>query len=156
MTSKALTRLRKAPLARQLGIHRVSLDAYLKKPGAPTADAARSYCVRDVAAFIATERGNSPIDTLRSARLEEVRLRCEKLRRELDRDSRLTVTKADVDQLLGRMAAALKATLYSKLENEVPGKVAGCDAVVIRQHLREVADDLVARFARDVEQWNTQ
>lgn len=64
-------------------------------------------------------------------------MRCEKLRRELDREKGLTVSRADVDELHGKKASRLKSLLYSKLENEMPPKIAGLDALTVREYSRE-------------------
>lgn len=152
MTPTAAT---KSELARTLKLHRAQLDAFLAKPGAPAPDAKKRYDTKAVAAFIAESRGAGSLDTLRAARLEEVRLRCEKLRRELDRDAKLTVLRADVDELHGRISHCLRSLLYTKLENEMPPKFAGCDALAMRKAGRDLADEIVTRLARDIEQWNT-
>lgn len=143
----------KSELSRALKIHRAQLDAFLAKPGAPSPDAKKKYDSKAVAAFIAESRGAGSLDTLRAARLEEVRLRCERLRRELDRDAKLTVLRSDVEALHSRMAHGLRSLLYTKLENEMPPRCAGFDALALRKFGREMADELVGRLAKDVETW---
>ncbi|MBC7367327.1 MAG: hypothetical protein H7343_11050 [Undibacterium sp.] len=145
----------KSELSRSLKIHRSQLDGFLNKTGAPAPDAKKRYDVREVAAFISAQGGANSLDTLRGARLEEVKLRCEKLRRELDRDAGKTVLRSDVDELHGKMALRLKSLLYSKLENEMPPKMAGCDALALRRYGRELADELVTRLGGDIDQWVT-
>jgi hypothetical protein len=106
-----------------------------------------------VAAWIAESRGTGSTETLRAARLVEVQLRCEKLRRELDRDAGVTILRADVDLLHGKMAHGLRSLLYTKLEGELPQKCAGFDALALRRHCRELADELVGRLAQDASTW---
>ena len=143
----------KSELARALKIHRAQLDAFLAKPGAPSPDTKKRYDTKAVAAWIAESRGTGSTETLRAARLVEVQLRCEKLRRELDRDAGVTILRADVDLLHGKMAHGLRSLLYTKLEGELPQKCAGFDALALRRHCRELADELVGRLAQDVSTW---
>jgi hypothetical protein len=143
----------KSELARALKIHRAQLDTFLAKPGAPSPDKKKKYDSKAVAAFIAESRGAGSLDTLREARLEEVRLRCERLRRELDRDAKLTVLRSDVDALHGRMAHGLRSLLYDCLENRMPAACAGYDSLQLRRFGRDLADELVGRLAKDVNSW---
>ncbi|MBC7366191.1 MAG: hypothetical protein H7343_05150, partial [Undibacterium sp.] len=57
--------------------------------------------------------------------------------------------------LHGKMALRLKSLLYSKLENEMPPKMAGCDALALRRYGRELADEIVTRLGGDIDQWVT-
>ncbi len=143
----------KSELARALKIHRAQLDAFLAKPGAPSPDTKKRYDTKAVAAWIAESRGTGSTETLRAARLVEVQLRCEKLRRELDRDAGVTILRADVDDLHGKLALNLKGLLYAKLEGELPAKCQGYDALALRRAGREMADDLVSRLAQDIDTW---
>ncbi len=86
----------KAEAARRLKVSRPTLDKLLARQGAPSPNAAKRYSLDDLTRFIAAQNESS-VDTLRSARLVEVQLRCEKLRRELDRDAKLTVLRSDLE-----------------------------------------------------------
>lgn len=143
----------KSELSRALKIHRAQLDTFLAKPGAPSPDAKKRYDTKAVAAWIAESRGTGSADSLKAARLIEVRLRCEKLRRELDRDAGVTILRADVDLLHGKLALNLKGLLYAKLEGELPAKCQGYDALALRRAGREMADELVGRLAQDIDTW---
>lgn len=143
----------KAEASRRLKVSRPTLDRLLARQGAPSPNPAKRYSLDELTRFIAAQ-GESSVDTLRSARLVEVQLRCEKLRRELDRDAGLTVLRSEVDELHGRMAHGLRSLLYCKLENELPPKCAGYDALALRKYGRELADELVTRLAQDVDKWN--
>lgn len=52
------------------------------------------------------------------------------------------------------MAMGLRSLLFTKLENAMPPKMAGCDALALRKYGRELADELVTRLAQDVDKWN--
>ncbi len=57
------------------------------------------------------------------------------LRLRIEKEKRLSVLRAEVDELHDRMALKLRAYLYAKLENEMPPKFAGCDALTLRKHV---------------------
>ena len=149
---KTLIYVTKAEAARRLSVSRPTLDRLLARQGAPSPNPAKRYSLDDLTRFIAAQ-GESSVDTLRSARLVEVQLRCEKLRRELDRDAGLTILRADVDDLHGKLALNLKGLLYAKLEGELPAKCQGYDALALRRFGREMADELVGRLAQHIDTW---
>ena len=143
----------KSELSRALKIHRAQLDTFLSKPGAPSPDAKKRYDTKAVAAWIAESRGTGSTDSLKAARLVEVRLRCEKLRRELDRDAGVTIPRVEVEALHGKLAVNLRSLLYFKLEEELPAKAAGYSALQLRIAGREMADELVGRLAQHIDTW---
>lgn len=142
----------KAEASRRLGITRPLLDRILSRGGSPSPNAAKRYDFAALSAFVESQR-SSGLDSLRDARLAEVNLRCEKLRRELDLDSRKTVRREDVDAFHATLALRLRSFLYVKLETEMPPKIAGCDAMTIRQYGRALADEMVSTLSRDVSTW---
>ena len=144
----------KSELSRALKIHRAQLDTFLAKPGAPSPDAKKRYDTKAVAAWIAESRGTGSTDSLKAARLVEVRLRCEKLRRELDRDAGVTILRSAVDDLHGRLAAGVRSMLYDCLENRLPAACAGYSALQLRRYGRDLADEIVGRLAGGIETWN--
>jgi hypothetical protein len=151
--ASALKYFTKAQASRDLGITRPTLDRILSRPGAPSPNAAKKYEASALSSFVESQR-SSGLDPLRNARLREVELRCEKLRRELDLTAKKTILRADVDAFHGLLSQRLRSLLYFKLETELPPKLAGCDALNIRQNLRALADELVGRLAKDVDAWN--
>ena len=150
---KSNARATKHAMSKQLKVHRWQLDEFLSKPDAPKPDAARTYDAAAVAEFISSQRSTGSLDDLRAARLEEVKLKCARLKLELERDEGLWVRRADVDELHGRLSHGLRSLLYSKLENEMPPKCAGLDALALRKAGRELADQIVGKLAQDVDQW---
>jgi hypothetical protein len=151
--SKPLIYVTKAEAARRLTVSRPTLDRLLARQGAPSPTAAKRYSLDDLTRFIAAQ-GESSVDTLRSARLVEVQLRCEKLRRELDRDAGVTILRSAVDDLHGRLAAGVRSMLYDGLENRLPAACAGYDALALRRYGRSLADEIVGRLAGDIDTWN--
>jgi glutathione synthase/RimK-type ligase-like ATP-grasp enzyme len=150
---KSTARATKHAISKTLKVHRWQLDQFLAKTGAPTPDAARTYDVAEVAAFISTLRSTDSLDDLRAARLEEVKLKCARLKVELEKDEGLWVRKSDIDLLHGKLALNLKGLLYAKLTEELPSKCQGYDALALRRAGREMADDLVSRLAQDIDTW---
>lgn len=69
------------------------------------------------------------------------------------REKKLSVSRADVDAFHALLSQRLRSFLYAKLEGEAPPKLAGCDALTIRKHLRALADEMVTTLSRDVEAW---
>ena len=149
---KTLIYVTKAEAARRLTVSRPTLDRLLARQGAPSPTAAKRYSLDDLTRFIAAQ-GESSVDTLRSARLVEVQLRCEKLRRELDRDAGVTIPRVEVEALHGKLAVNLRSLLYFKLEEELPAKAAGYSALQLRIAGREMADELVGRLAQHIDTW---
>jgi glutathione synthase/RimK-type ligase-like ATP-grasp enzyme len=150
---KSTARATKHAISKTLKVHRWQLDQFLAKTGAPTPDDARTYDVAAVAAFISTLRSTDSLDDLRAARLEEVKLKCARLKVELEKDEGLWVRKSDIDLLHGKLALNLKGLLYAKLTEELPSKCQGYDALALRRAGREMADDLVSRLAQDIDTW---
>ena len=151
---KSTARGTKHAMSKTLKVHRWQLDQFLAKTGAPTPDAARTYDVAAVAAFISESRGGGgSLDTLREARLEEVKLKCKRLRVELEKDEGLWVRRSDVDDLHGRAALGLRALIYDALENRLPAACAGYDALQLRRYGRDLADQIVGKLAQDVATW---
>jgi hypothetical protein len=149
---KTILYVTKAEAARRLTVSRPTLDRLLARQGAPSPTAAKRYSLDDLTRFIAAQ-GESSVDTLRSARLVEVQLRCEKLRRELDRDAGVTIPRVEVEALHGKLAVNLRSLLYFKLEEELPAKAAGYSALQLRIAGREMADELVGRLAQHIDTW---
>jgi hypothetical protein len=150
---KSNARATKHALSKTLKVHRWQLDQFLALTGAPKPDDARTYDVAEVAEFIATHRSTGSLDELRAARLEEVKLKCARLKIELERDEGLWVRRSEIDLLHGRMAHGLRSLLYSRLEGELPQHCAGFDALALRKYCRNMADELVGKLAGDVASW---
>jgi hypothetical protein len=152
-TRKSTARATKHAISKTLKVHRWQLDQFLAKTGAPQPDDARTYDVAEVAAFIADSRSTGSLDDLRLARLEEVVLKCKRLKVEIEKDEGLWVRRDAIDLLHGKLALNLKGLLYAKLEGELPAKCQGYDALALRKFGRQMADDLVSRLAQDIDTW---
>lgn len=87
------------------------------------------------------------LEALRRARLHEVELRCEKLRRELALSSREVLTVKEVSAALASVARAMRTVLVARLEVELPGALEGRPAAEIRPLLRNVVDELCGKMA---------
>src|ERR1019366_1920437 len=133
----------KSQLARRLKIHRGPLDALLVQLGAPAPDKAKTYNVREVVAFVTAAQPESALTNLRTARLHEVVLRCQKLQRELDHDDLLAVSIAEVDRFMTKFLRHTVSALYFGVESELPTKLEGLSAGEVRQALRAWADGFV-------------
>jgi hypothetical protein len=150
---KSTARATKHAISKTLKVHRWQLDQFFAKTGAPQPDDARTYDVAEVAAFISTLRSTDSLDDLRAARLEEVKLKCARLKVELEKDEGLWVRRSDVDDLHGRAALGLRALVYDALENRLPAACAGYDALQLRRYGRDLADQIVCKLAQDVATW---
>jgi hypothetical protein len=82
-----------------------------------------------------------------------VKLKCARLKVELEKDEGLWVRRDAIDLLHGKLALNLKGLLYAKLEGELPAKCQGYDALALRKFGRQMADDLVSRLAQDIDTW---
>ncbi len=96
---------------------------------------------------------NAPLDSLRDARIAEVRERVRRLQRENAWSEGRMVQIDDVDRLMVHLISRVKSTLYFSLTAELPGKLAGLDAVEIRMRLRATADHILGTMAPIVEEF---
>ena len=140
----------KSQLARRLKIHRAPLDALLAQIGAPAPDKAKTYNVREVVAFVTAAQPESALTNLRTARLHEVVLRCQKLQRELDHDDLLVVSISEVDRFMTRFLRHTVSALYFGVESELPVKLEGLPAAEVRKALREWADSFVDKVNAEI------
>ena len=147
-----MTTITKAEASRRLRINRPALDRALSRPGAPSPDSRKRYALSELKKFLAPQR-ETGLDTLRDARIEEVKLRSEKLRRDLDLSAKKTIPRDVIDSFHALLAQRLRSFLYFKLESELPPKIAGCDALTIRKYTRALADEMVTTMQRDVRTW---
>jgi hypothetical protein len=152
-SAKSTARLTKNAISKAISVHRWKLNEYLARTGAPQPDAARTYDVAAVAAFIAESRGTGSLDDLRAARLQELVLKCKRLQVEIEKDEGLWVRRSDVDDLHSRAALGLRALIYDALENRLPAACAGYDALQLRRYGRDLADQIVCKLAQDVSTW---
>lgn len=141
-------RQRKAGLARLLNIDRNTLSRLLARRGAPAPDKAQSYDPAEVAAFIEASHASGS-DALKAARLDEVRERVRRLRRDNDLAERNTVLASDCDRLLERIGTFQKSYLVTEFD-QLPGRLQGQEAGFIRAELRRVADGIIRRMHEQV------
>jgi hypothetical protein len=129
---------------------------YAKRPGFPAKIEGKGYDLAALAAWKdenVAQRGDGKLAAKKLEKLElDIRLSALKVAQA----ERLTVARAAVDALHGLLAQRLKAYLYSKLENEMPPKIAGCDALTIRKYGRALADEIVTTLQRDINSWGEQ
>lgn len=69
------------------------------------------------------------------------------------REKKLSVSRAEVDAFHSLLSQRLRSFLYAKLEGEMPPKLAGCDALTIRQYGRALADEMVSTLSKDIDAW---
>lgn len=133
-----------------LGLSERQWRTYSKKPGFPEKTAGKGW---DVAAVAAWKEAN--VKQQQASKLSDVKKEAEiiLLNLRIDREKRLSVPRAEVDELHGRLAMRLKAFLYSRLVNEMPQKVAGAEALAIRVYAQATVDEIVAALARDIDSW---
>lgn len=136
-----------------LGTSERAWRTYSKRPGFPQKSAAHGYEVAACAAWKAENIKPQASGELASEKIAKTKLEVELLELRVAREKRLSVLRSEVDELHGRMAMKLRAYLYSKLENEMPPKMAGCDALALRKYGREMADEIVGRLQMDVDKW---
>lgn len=128
---------------------------YSKRPGFPK-KTDQGYDLSALATWKAENvRARSGDGDLAARKAAKLDLEAELLRLRIEKEKRLSVLRSEVDELHGRMAMKLRAFLYAKLENEMPPKFAGCDALTLRRYGREMADQIVDTLAKDIDQWNT-
>jgi hypothetical protein len=130
-------------IARKLGLSRAHLVRNLKQKGAP-APVGRRYGLAEVTAHVSRTIGSAgTADELKRARIEEVRLRCEALRRGLALSAREVVSVEFVHSLVKQIEGAFSQALYLGVESSLPPSLDGQPAVEIRRKLREWADRLI-------------
>jgi hypothetical protein len=147
-----LPRETKSQLARRLKIHRHALDAFLARPGAPSPDKGKRYDPAAVASFVGQQKEDGGIDTLRAARLTEIKLRCEGLRRQLARDDKQVMMISEVNKLLQQVGVKLRYALLTGTETELPPKLDGLPAMEARRILRDWCDDVFRAMQGAIDQ----
>lgn len=126
---------------------------YAKRPGFPAKVPGKGYDLAALAAWKAENVKAPAAGDLAARKAAKLELEADLLRLRIEKEKRLSVPRAEVDELHGRMALKLRAFLYARLENEMPPKFAGCDALTLRRYGREMADQIVDTLAKDIEQW---
>lgn len=142
-------------LSAALGTTERQWRTYSKRPDFPRKVAGKGYEIEACRRWKEENIKPQSSGDLAAARREKVKLEAELLQLRIEREKRLSVLRAEVDELHGKLAMKLRAFLYSKLENEMPPKIAGCDALAIRKYGRALADEIVTTLAKDIAQWET-
>lgn len=140
-------------LAAVLGTSERQWRGYAKRNSFPPKHPQLGY---EIAACAKWKEENVKAQTtgeLAAEKIAKTKLEVELLELKVAREKRLSVLRSEVDELHGRMAMKLRAYLYSKLENELPPKCAGLDALAMRKIGREMADEIVTRLQLDVDKW---
>ena len=91
---------------------------------------------------------------LAAEKIAKTKLEVELLELKVAKEKRLSVPRAEIDELHGRMAMKLRAMLYACLVNEMPPKCSGFDALALRQYGQGLADEIVKTLQRDVDKWS--
>lgn len=140
---KTTARLGKFKLAAALGVSRTTLDGYLAKPGAPSADRKRTYDVAEARAFLVAEgkRGvaGSEQSDLRSRKL---RLEVEEIERKLAIERGDLIRASDLAPTIGAFNAQLMADL-AQMEIELPPRCHGKDRIQIAALVAEWRDRIL-------------
>ncbi len=84
-----------------------------------------------------------------------LKLKCDALRSELAlaKEKGELIAKDEVSTQLTRLTSAASNLLKTKLEDEAPARLAGLDAIAIRQELARIVDDIAATFQKGLGQW---
>lgn len=141
-------------VAARLGTTERQWRTYAKRPGFPAKMPGKGYDLAALAAWKAENIRPAATGDLAARKAAKLDLEAELLRLRIEKEKRLSVLRSEVDELHGRMAMKLRAFLYAKLENEMPPKFAGCDALTLRRYGREMADQIVDTLAKDIDQWS--
>src|SRR2546422_4905238 len=83
------------------------------------------------------------IDAKRQLEIERLRLICEALKFENERERGLWMLKSESDQDLQKLAAHIQNVLRSRLENELPPQLEGLRAPEIAVKMREVRGEII-------------
>ncbi len=140
----------KAALAKRIGVSLPTLDAYLKRPGAPQQVVGFGYDFDAVVEFISangsrTETAKAAPD-LRALKVEELTLKCAKLKFSLDRERGLYRLGSDVDrQWLAHIQQA-RSILFA-CPSELAPAVHGLPVAEIEIRIMERMDAAIAALA---------
>lgn len=144
-------RLQKSALCRRLEVSRPTLDKFLKMVGAPEPDRHRSYDVDDVLKWINEHAGESSTpQSLQEWKIEEIKIRCEKMRDQLARDRGEFISKAEAARTIIPLMTELGELLRAKFVLEMPSRYRGRDAVECAQMNEVGADAVIKRFREGV------
>lgn len=148
-----MKRLGKTELAKALKLSRPTLDSYLnrKEPIPPQPDEKKRFSVDEVSAYIAkvrdTEQENG---TVTKWRAEALKLKVERERREIARESgdwiEKSVAKKTIETVMGEFVGALRL----KFEDELPSRYIGRDSIECAQLNADAIDTLLLRFRQGV------
>lgn len=146
-------RLAKFHLARALEIHRDTLAAWLKQPGAPKPDKARRYDLASVRAFAAlraveAKSGNTTVGgtEMGELRKERLRIQTQQAAFEFAQAKGDMMPKAEIAGTLTRLIVEIDGMLRQKFEFELPSKYKGRSQIECQQLNAQALDDIVRRF----------
>lgn len=135
-----------------LGLSDRQWRTYSKRKGFPE-KGPHGYDLAALAAWRSENVKTQTTGELAAERSEKLRLEQELLQIKIDREKRSVLPRSEVEDLHGRIAQKLRAVLYATLENEMPGKIAGQDALTCRTYGRALADRLMEILSKDVSEW---
>ena len=148
MGAPAKERLHKAALAERIGVSRPTLNKYLGMAGAPEPDGKGCYPVEDVADWVsenARSAGAQPT-SLSEWKIEEVKLRCEKMRDQLQRDRGEYVSKAEASRTIIPLMTEIGELIRQKFVLELPHRCVGKAQVDIEEICEKMRDEVIRRF----------
>lgn len=145
---KSGDRLKKSALLRRLEIDRKTLDKYLRMVGAPPPDGAGRYEPEAVIGWIAAHSPSGIPATLAQWKIEEIRLRCEKMKDSLTRDRGEYISRVEAAQTIEPLMVELGQLMRQKFVMELPSRYKGKDTVDC-QLMNEAAVDVVIQRFRE-------
>lgn len=146
-------RLRKTKLAPELGVSRVTLDAYLNRaePPPPLPDADGAYSVEEVADYIATIKGDESKKKGASFwEAEKRRLQCEEIALRLKVASGKFLSREEASKTIVPLMAELAELLTKEFELVNPARYKGRDQVECAAINRKSVDLVIGRFRQGV------
>ena len=140
--------LRKTKIAQKIGVSTVTIDKYLKFPGAPVPNSEGKHNLKSVAEWIAD---NSPKAALtgtdiKNYRTEKIRLECKKLALGIRITEGEFIAKAELESALLPLLQEMHSHLHNVFEQELPPKFRGKNQIEIGQICAAALDDFDRRF----------
>lgn len=140
-------------LCHQLNLSRAQLNRALKRTGAPR-PIGKKYDVAAVVTWVSKTTGLAGTsDELKRARIEEVRLRCARLRLDMKEREGKLLPKDFVDEYWTKVCRQARDAMFTILEGGLPVELAGLDAAQIRPKLRDAGDAICERLYTGLAEW---
>jgi hypothetical protein len=150
------THMRKSELARELGISRVTLDAYLSRlePPPPQPNDDREYSIEEVAAYIGNiKNAAGAVKGHAFYKTEKVRLECERISQEMATKRGEFVSRGAIAAAIVPLISELDAMMEQQFVLVLPSRYKGKNTVECAEMNRTAKDLITARFrsgAKDI------